>query len=169
MERPKLTLLNKLPYSLSFLLLVNLSPKDNAVTTINIPVVYSIVLSVTSLKSDVIITPVNTYFATSIRKSANFSCRWFTCGFGGSSNCLFSCGFCGLDFSRRVVINLHRITFLRAKIQHFCEINAESLRFLYPSCLSMSKNSFRGLVSAVRFDARRLNLPKGMGSRRVDV
>ena len=85
MERPKLMLLNKLPYYLSFLLLVNLSPKDNAVTTINIPVVYSIVLSVTSLKSDVIITPVNTYFATSIRKSANFSCRWFTCGFGDAS------------------------------------------------------------------------------------
>ena len=31
-----------------------------------------------SLKSDVIITPVNTYFATSIRKSASFSFRWFT-------------------------------------------------------------------------------------------
>ena len=66
----------------------------------------------------------------------------------------------------------HLLSYLEfdgAKIQHFCEINAESLRFLYPSCLSMSKNSFRGLVSAVRFDARRLNLPKGMGSRRVDV
>ena len=126
MERPKLMLLNKLPYYLSFLLLVNLSPKDNAVTTINIPVVYSIVLSVTSLKSDVIITPVNTYFATSIRKSANFSCRWFTCGFGDScaaSNCLFSCGFCGLDFSRRVVINLRRFYVSRCKDTTFLRDN----------------------------------------------
>ncbi|MBQ8712982.1 MAG: hypothetical protein IJ551_09245 [Prevotella sp.] len=58
-----------------------------------------------SLKSDVIITPVKMYFATSIRKSANFSCRWFTLGSCSAllnvTSCLFVCGF---DFSRRVLI-----------------------------------------------------------------
>ena len=75
----------------------------------NNPTMYRIVLSVTSLKSDVIITPVKTYLATSIIKSANFSCRWFTFTFGSSaytaSNCLFSCGFCAFAFSRLVVIS----------------------------------------------------------------
>lgn len=79
-------------------------------TTINIPAKYRVVLSVMSLKSDVIITPVNTYFATSIRKSASFSLRWFTTGFGSSvfaaSNCLLICGFYGFAFSRLVVIVL---------------------------------------------------------------
>ena len=69
-----------------------------------------VVLSVTSLKSDVMTTPVSTYFATSIKKSANFSFRWFTIGFCSSvfatSNCLWIYGFCGFDFSRLAVINL---------------------------------------------------------------
>ena len=78
-----------------------------------------VVLSATSLKSDVMTTPVSTYFATSIKKSANFSFRWFTLTFGSSvfaaSNCLLSCGFCGLDFSRLVVKIYALDTFLACK------------------------------------------------------
>ena len=57
------------------------------------------------------ITPVKTYFATSIRKLASFSCRWFTpcCGFfsesaPAASCCLLGWGFWGFALSLLVVI-----------------------------------------------------------------
>ena len=84
--------LNKLPYHETFLTFVNNNPIHKAMITINMPTTYSIVLSDTSLKSDVIITPVNTYFATSIRKLASFSFRWFSFSIRPSDgfSCLFN-------------------------------------------------------------------------------
>ena len=69
-------------------------------------------------------TPVSTYFETSIKKSANFSFRWFTIGFfsvaSTASSCLLICGFCGFAFSSRC----HYFVVLRfdaAKISIFRE------------------------------------------------
>ena len=58
----------------SFVLLVNLNPTQRAAKTINMPKRYRLSLSVISLNNDAMITPVSTYFATSIKKFANFSC-----------------------------------------------------------------------------------------------
>lgn len=66
------------------------------------------------------ITPPNTNLAMSKQNlPASKAMLWSSFGFSVSvaSNCLFSCGFCGLDFSRLVVINLHHFAFDAAKIR----------------------------------------------------
>ena len=62
----------------SFVLLDNLKPTNRVENTIDTPNTYRLSLLVISSNSEAMMTPVSTYFATSIRKFASFSCLWLT-------------------------------------------------------------------------------------------
>ncbi len=97
------------------------------------------------LNSDVMTTPVNTYLATSIRKSANFSFLGFStitfCSPAASVG--VSCwGFGGLCLSRRVAMLRLVCGYTGQRYDISANCHTKTLRFFPSECVKMSKNGF---------------------------